>query len=82
VNERGIHVVREHLAKLPPSSALTIAHRRAQYDRGERAFPITSTTLAASTSGRSTFFQTAPSRSRPTASSPIWLATSPPCLTA
>src|SRR5437867_1073478 len=39
VTERGIHVVREHLAKLPPSSSLTIEQRRAQYDRAERVFP-------------------------------------------
>jgi len=39
VTERGIHVVREHLAKLPPSSSLTTDQRRAQYDRAERAFP-------------------------------------------
>src|SRR5499426_150991 len=36
---RGIQAVREHLAKLPPSSSLTLAERRAQYDRAERAFP-------------------------------------------
>ena len=39
MTERGIRVVREHLAKLPPSSALTIEQRRAQYDRAERVFP-------------------------------------------
>jgi phosphinothricin tripeptide acetyl hydrolase len=39
VIQRGIHVVRQHLAKLPPSSALTIEQRRAQYDRAERVFP-------------------------------------------
>src|SRR2546428_13943415 len=39
VIQRGIHVVREHLAKLPPSSTLTIEQRRAQYDRAERVFP-------------------------------------------
>ena len=39
MTERGIHVVREHLAKLPPSSSLTIEQRRAQYDRAERVFP-------------------------------------------
>ena len=38
MTERGIHVVREHLAKLPPSSSLTIEQRRAQYDRAERVF--------------------------------------------
>src|SRR5262245_11881485 len=36
---RGIRAVREHLAKLPPSSSLTLAERRAQYDRAERVFP-------------------------------------------
>src|SRR5918995_416328 len=36
---RGIAVVRAHLAKLPPSASLTIAERRAQYDRAERVFP-------------------------------------------
>jgi phosphinothricin tripeptide acetyl hydrolase len=39
VTERGIHVVREHLAKLPPASSLTTEQRRAQYDRAERVFP-------------------------------------------
>jgi monoterpene epsilon-lactone hydrolase len=39
MSERGIHIVREHLAKLPPSSSLTIEQRRAQYGRAERAFP-------------------------------------------
>src|SRR3989441_6501417 len=38
VTERGIHVVREHLAKLPPSSSLTLEQRRSQYDRAERVF--------------------------------------------
>src|SRR5262245_26071455 len=36
---RGIHAVREHLAKLPPPASLTTAQRRAQYDRAERVFP-------------------------------------------
>src|SRR5918994_1108191 len=36
---RGIDVVRAHLATLPPSASLTIAERRAQYDRAERVFP-------------------------------------------
>src|SRR5262249_57878132 len=36
---RGIRAVREHLATLPPSSSLTLAERRAQYDRAERVFP-------------------------------------------
>jgi phosphinothricin tripeptide acetyl hydrolase len=39
MTDRGIHVVREHLARLPPSSALTIEQRRRQYDRAERVFP-------------------------------------------
>jgi len=37
--ERGIHIVRAHLAKLPPSDTLTIAERRAQYERAEKVFP-------------------------------------------
>jgi len=36
---RGIHIVRAHLAKLPPSDSLTIAERRAQYERAEKVFP-------------------------------------------
>jgi monoterpene epsilon-lactone hydrolase len=39
MSERGIAVVRAHLAKLPPSTSLTIAERRAQYDKAERVFP-------------------------------------------
>ena len=39
VTNRGIHAVREHLAKLPPASSLTIEQRRAQYERAERVFP-------------------------------------------
>jgi phosphinothricin tripeptide acetyl hydrolase len=39
MSERGIHLVREHLAKLPPSSTLTLEQRRAQYERAERVFP-------------------------------------------
>ena len=38
--DRGIEVVRAHLAKLPPSGSLTIAERRAQYERAEKVFPI------------------------------------------
>ena len=38
MNARGIRAVRDHLAKLPPSSSLTLAERRAQYDRAERVF--------------------------------------------
>src|SRR6266704_3154458 len=38
--DRGIEVVRAHLAKLPPADSLTIAERRAQYERAEKAFPI------------------------------------------
>ena len=37
--ERGIHTVRAHLAKLPPADSLTIAERRAQYERAEKVFP-------------------------------------------
>jgi epsilon-lactone hydrolase len=40
MTERGIEAVRQHLAKLPPSSSLTVAQRRAQYERAERVFPI------------------------------------------
>jgi len=36
---RGIDVVRAHLAKLPPSAAMTLAERRDQYDRAQRVFP-------------------------------------------
>jgi len=36
MSDKGIHLVRAHLAKLPPSSTLTIAQLRAQYDRAER----------------------------------------------
>ena len=39
MSDRGIQAVREHLAKLPPSNTLTIAERRAQYERAERVFP-------------------------------------------
>jgi phosphinothricin tripeptide acetyl hydrolase len=37
--DRGIDAVRAHLAKLPPSDSLTVAERRAQYERAEKAFP-------------------------------------------
>lgn len=37
--DRGIDVVRAHLAKLPPSDSLTVAERRAQYERAEKVFP-------------------------------------------
>jgi len=37
--DRGIDVVRAHLAKLPPSDLLTTAERRAQYERAEKVFP-------------------------------------------
>ena len=37
--DHGIDVVRAHLAKLPPSDSLTVAERRAQYERAEKAFP-------------------------------------------
>lgn len=39
MTDKGIHAVRAHLAKLPPSNTLTIAERRAQYERAERFFP-------------------------------------------
>jgi hypothetical protein len=35
MSDKGIHVVRAHLAKLPPSNTLSIAERRAQYERAE-----------------------------------------------
>ena len=38
MSDRGIAVVRAHLAKLPPSTSLTIAEQRAQYDKAERVF--------------------------------------------
>jgi phosphinothricin tripeptide acetyl hydrolase len=37
--DRGIEAVRAHLAKLPPSESLTVAERRAQYERAETVFP-------------------------------------------
>jgi len=37
--ERGIHIVRAHLAKLPRADSLTTAERRAQYERAEKVFP-------------------------------------------
>jgi epsilon-lactone hydrolase len=37
---KGIAAVRAHLAKLPPPDSLTLAERRAQYERAERAFPV------------------------------------------
>jgi phosphinothricin tripeptide acetyl hydrolase len=40
--DRGIEVVRAHLAKLPPSDSLTTAERRAQYERAEKVFPTPS----------------------------------------
>jgi len=39
VSDKGIHLVREHLAKLPAPNTLTTAQRRAQYERAERVFP-------------------------------------------
>ncbi len=39
MTDRGIDVVRAHLAKLPPSDSLTVAERRAQYERAEKVFP-------------------------------------------
>ena len=38
--DRGIEIVRAHLAKLPPADSLTTAERRAQYERAEKVFPI------------------------------------------
>jgi phosphinothricin tripeptide acetyl hydrolase len=37
---KGIDVVRAHLAKLPPADSLSIAEHRAQYERAEKAFPV------------------------------------------
>ncbi len=37
--DRGIGAVRAHLAKLPPSESMTVAERRAQYERAEKFFP-------------------------------------------
>jgi acetyl esterase/lipase len=37
--DKGIGAVRAHLAKLPPSDSLTVAQRRAQYERAEKFFP-------------------------------------------
>jgi phosphinothricin tripeptide acetyl hydrolase len=37
--DRGIEIVRAHLAKLPPAESLTLAERRAQYERAEKVFP-------------------------------------------
>jgi phosphinothricin tripeptide acetyl hydrolase len=39
MTDRGIDVVRAHLATLPPSASMTIPERRAQYERAERVFP-------------------------------------------
>lgn len=39
---KGIAAVRAHLAKLPPSDTLTVAERRAQYERAEKVFPTPS----------------------------------------
>src|SRR5438876_2897591 len=39
MSDKGIHLVREHLAKLPAPNTLTTAQRRAQYERAERVFP-------------------------------------------
>jgi monoterpene epsilon-lactone hydrolase len=38
--DRGIAAVRKHLAKLPPADSLTFDEQRAQYDRAEKAFPV------------------------------------------
>ena len=37
--DTGIQAVRAHLAKLPPSDTMTVAERRAQYERAEKVFP-------------------------------------------
>jgi monoterpene epsilon-lactone hydrolase len=37
--DKGIGAVRAHLAKLPPSDGMTVAQRRAQYERAEKFFP-------------------------------------------
>ena len=37
--DKGIDAVRAHLAKLPPSDSMTVAQRRTQYERAEKAFP-------------------------------------------
>ena len=37
--DKGIGAVRTHLAKLPPSESMTVAERRAQYERAEKFFP-------------------------------------------
>jgi phosphinothricin tripeptide acetyl hydrolase len=37
--DRGIGAVRAHLAKLPPTDTMTVAQRRAQYERAEKFFP-------------------------------------------
>ena len=37
--DRGIDLVRAHLAKLPSSETMTTAERRAQYERAEKVFP-------------------------------------------
>jgi phosphinothricin tripeptide acetyl hydrolase len=42
MTDRGIEAVLAHLAKLPPPESLTLAQRRAQYERAERAFPVPS----------------------------------------
>lgn len=38
--QRGMAAVRAHLASLPPSTSMTIAERRRQYDAAERVFPM------------------------------------------
>jgi epsilon-lactone hydrolase len=40
--DRGIEAVRAHLAKLPPTDSMTVAERRAQYERAEKFFPTPS----------------------------------------
>ena len=40
MTNKGIAVVRAHLAKLPPPESLTLAERRTQYERALRVFPV------------------------------------------
>ena len=40
MSQRGIDIVRNHLAKLPPTESLTLEERRAQYDKAEHVFPM------------------------------------------
>lgn len=40
MTNRGLAAVLNHLAKLPPVESMTLAERRAQYERAERVFPV------------------------------------------